>query len=207
MKGLLIKDLMMAKKHGIAIFLCCIMFFVISAFNKSVYLSFYSSAMISLTAITIMAFDEVSKWTKYETILPISKRNIVLEKYLLVLIICAPVIIVQAIFYPAVFGYGFAGTAGLLAANVMCMLISPSVVFPIVFKFGYTKARVLNIVLIALVAAVTGISAKVTLAGDTLIEGSFSLNKSIVFIFLTASVLIYASSILLSVRLYNSKEF
>lgn len=207
MKGLLIKDLMMTKKHGAAIFLCCIIFFAISAFNKSVYLSFYSSAMISLTAITIMAFDEVSKWTKYETILPISKRNIVLEKYLLVLIICAPVIIVQAIFYPAVFGYGFAGTAGLLAANVMCMLISPSVVFPIVFKFGYTKARVLNIVLIALVAAATGVSAKITLTGDTLINGSFSLNKSIVFIFLTASVLIYASSILLSVRLYNSKEF
>lgn len=207
MKGLLIKDLMMTKKHGAAIILCCIIFFVISAFSKSVYLSFYASALISLIVITIMAFDEAYRWTKYEAVLPVSKKSIVLEKYLLVLIICAPVIIIQAIFYPAVFGYGFADTAELIAVNILCAIISPSIIFPIIFKFGYIKAKAMNIVLIALIATVTGISAKFTLTGDVLIEGSLSLNTSIVLIFLAVSVLIYTTSILLSIRLYKSKEF
>lgn len=207
MKGLIIKDIIMTKKHSLAIFLCCIVFFVISALSKSVYLSFYASAVISLIAITIMAFDDAYRWTKYEAVLPVSKRSIVLEKYLLVLIICTPVIIIQAIFYPAVFGFGFSDTVELLAVNILCAIISPSIIFPIIFKFGYIKAKALNVVLIALIAAVTGASAKIALSGNVLIKGSFSLNKSIVLIFLVTSVLIYSVSILLSIQLYKSKEF
>ena len=66
MNGLLIKDLILIKKHNLGFFLVAAIFFALSVTqNTSMYFSYYSIAMISLTPIFTMAYDETYKWSKF----------------------------------------------------------------------------------------------------------------------------------------------
>ncbi|MCH5321684.1 MAG: ABC-2 transporter permease [Eubacterium sp.] len=206
MKGLLIKDFMLVKKHCFLTILISIGFFAMSLLSKiSMVFLYYSITIVSIISMTTIAYDETYKWNKYELILPISRKTVVSEKYLFSLILVLPMIIIEAIIYLLVSGLPITDIFSLMSMMLLCGVILPIVVLPIVFKFGYIKGRIVNMIIIALIAAsISAISGKNMLNG-ALLEGAFIPLKNAV-LFAVISVILMIVSFLISVKVYQKRE-
>ncbi len=203
MKGLLTKDALIIKKYCIYNFIITALFFVISIYsNNSSFFLYYSAAMISLIPITVFAYDEGAKWSRYEAILPMKKSVSVTEKYLLLLILVVPAVIVFGTLYAIRNDLNFNDAVINAGVIFISSSIAPCTAFPIIFKFGYLKGRILNIIIIAvMVAFITALtSVKNTLEFE---NAEITINP---FIFIIIPFAILAISYLISLAIYKSKE-
>lgn len=112
---------------------------------------FVCALLCSMMTVTTFSFDETSKWARYAMITPVSKKDLVLGKF-----------IVLAIFggIGSLFGLVIGSTGGLLLktlsfdlAEIGGLLLSTltawaislifgSISIPLVFRFGAEKARI-----------------------------------------------------------------
>lgn len=207
MKGLLIKDFKMAKKHGFILLLISAIFFFITLFsNTSMYFSYYSIAMLSVMPITIIAYDEASKWNKFEAIIPVSKTKIVLEKYVLVLILVFPAIIFEGLIYFLTMNFSSEKVLDLMFLMICSSFIIPTVIFPIIFRFGYLKSRLIGGLIAGILAVSTTFINSASITGDRLIDGQFTPLENTYLIAVVAGLL-FLTSLGLSVFLYKKREF
>ena len=84
MKGLMIKDILNLRKN-FKTTLLVIGFFAIYAYtsNNPSYMIAMVTLILSMMPLTSMAYDDMSKWDRYALAMPISKKDIVLSKYIL----------------------------------------------------------------------------------------------------------------------------
>ncbi len=214
MKGLLIKDLILVKKHNLGFFFVAAIFFALSVIqNTSMYFSYYSIAMISLIPIFTMAYDEAYKWSKFEAIIPVKKQHIVLEKYILIFIFISgneSNEIFQENSQSKIFHYAkgmsIENTASLAYLMLFVGFISPAIVLPLNFRFGYLKGKLINLIVIALMAStITAINLRNS-TGETAIEGQFT-PQADAFLFALLAVILVIISIVVSIILYRKREF
>ncbi len=207
MNGLLIKDLILIKKHNLGFFLVAAIFFALSVIqNTSMYFSYYSIAMISLTPIFTMAYDETYKWSKFEAIIPVKKQHIVLEKYIITFIFTIPAIITEALIFHYAKGISIENTASLAYLMLFVGFISPAIVLPLNFRFGYLKGKLINLIVIALMAStITAINLRNS-TGETALEGQFT-PQADAFLFALLAVILVIISIVASIILYRKREF
>lgn len=203
MKGLLIKDFKMIKRMGIFLILISAGFFLISvASENNLYFSHQSMVLLSVLPITLIAYDEQANWNKYEVILPVSRAKIVLEKYLLVLIMIIPAIIVENIvFY---FNKNINASDILNLASMMLFIgtIIPIVILPITFRFGYLKSKIISLFIIAFIAATMGV---ITSATSEFIQTNF-IAKMNSYMFVIIAIVLFLASFGLSAALYKKRE-
>lgn len=203
MKGLLIKDSILIKKYCIFHFIISIMFFALSmAGSSNMFFRFYSVVMLSIIPITISAYDEQCKWNTYEAALPISRKQTVIEKYIVVLLMTVP----STVIYSAILLAMNRSNTGeiLLSAPLMllCGIIPASIVLPIIFKFGYLKGRIINFIIIAIAAMISIIFSGYVFKDENLkiFENAFGI------IALAAAFIIFIVSLLISISVYSKKE-
>lgn len=211
MKGLILKDAILIKKYCIFHFLISIIFFIISVIGSSVEKSnlnftYYAVAMISIIPITISAYDEQSKWNVYEASLPLSRKQIVFEKYILTALIVVPVSFIYTIILFTLKGGDLSKAIINFTVMLLFGLISPCVVLPIIYKFGYLKGRIINLIIIALIMAIASVSA-VTSISENQPDFSVILGGFTEPLLLATAVIIFVLSAAISVSIYNKKEF
>lgn len=207
MKGLLIKDFKFIKKHNFGFIIVALLFFCLSVLsNSSMYFAYYSAAMISLMPVFTMAYDENYKWNKYEAILPIKKSAIVLEKYILLAIIAVPAVMIEALLFHYVKGLSIEHTTSLAYLMLFISFLSPAIVLPLNFRFGYLKGKIINLIVIGVMAAsITAINIRNN-TGETALEGQFTpQNDALLFAIL--GIILLMISLGLSVLLYKKREF
>lgn len=207
MKGLLIKDFYMAKKHCFILFIVFLLFLIMSVVTeKSMYFSYYSVSLISIIPINIIAYDETYKWNKCEAVLPISRTASVLEKYVLLLVFILPVVIIYGFIVLYSFNFSLADAIGYMSVMLLSGIMAPSVIFPVAFKFGYLKAKMLiTVLLVIIVGSITMINTR-TIMGSGLVDQAFTpQNNSSVFAII--AVVVLGISMLLSINFYKKREF
>lgn len=87
MKGLLIKDAYMTVKYCKSLLLICIIFFIAQYFTENMFFCIYISVVTGIIPVTLLGYDERSKWSEYTSVLPYSKAQIVSSKYIIGLVI------------------------------------------------------------------------------------------------------------------------
>lgn len=211
MKGILLKDSILIRKYCIFHFIVSLIFFIISITGSSAETSnlnftYYAVAMVSIIPITISAYDEQSKWNLYEAVLPVSRKQIVLEKYLLTALIVIPVSVIYSVILFAAKGGNL--NEVLLNFTIMLLfgLISPCVILPIIYKFGYLKGRIINLIIIALLMAIASVSAIASINANQAVYSVFA-GGFAVMILAAAAAVIFIISAAISIYIYNKKEF
>ena len=150
MKGLLLKDLYNLKRLGKQYVIICTGMLIWSAFMKN-YSFFSMMIMLSgvMSVISSFSFDEAAHFEKYALTLPVTKKNLVQAKYVLLLMFLAGgfligtlgSILLGLIIEGGVFELPEQLTS---AASVACLfLLAFSVMIPAVFKLGVEKGRML----------------------------------------------------------------
>ncbi|WP_024347118.1 ABC-2 transporter permease [Lacrimispora indolis] len=123
-----------------------------------------SGILFSMMIITTFSFDDHSKWLKYAMVMPVTKKDVVVGKFVVLLIFSA---------IGAVFGLVIGSIGGLLIhqvilnspSNVLTLLLTSgaslviaeimgSMSIPLLFKFGAEKARILLFVSCTIPAAI-----------------------------------------------------
>lgn len=208
MKGLLVKDFIMIKKHCLMLLPIGLLFFIISAVSQasSMYFAYYSAAIFSMLPITVMAYDEAHKWNKYEILLPIGRTKIVLEKYILLIIFIVPVVLIESIVLAVTCNLSISYTISLISIMLFCGTIAPTVVLPIIFRFGYLKGRIINIIIISTMAVVINVISALNSSEGALVESEFEPSKYS-FLIAAAAVILMTVSLLISVKVYKKREF
>ena len=151
MLGLLVKDIMNLKVQVKQILLVIVLYSVIFIPNGG---SGFSGMMVMLSTIliiTAIGYDDKARWDKYALTMPVSRRDLVVSKYLLLLLlnITGAVLALIALGIVGMVGNNtasFAEEVGGLGVIAGLMLLMFSILMPLLFKYGVEKARLLMIV-------------------------------------------------------------
>ena len=164
MKSLVLKDLLNIGHNAKSMLFILLVFAIaLIPFSGVEGYIFVCAILCSMMIVTTFTFDDNSKWTRYAMIMPLSKKNLVAGKYVVMAIFCVIGslfgLIVSMIAGLALrkMTFDIEGIIELLVLALVALalsLVSGSMSIPLVFKFGAEKARVLLVVSIFVPLAV-----------------------------------------------------
>lgn len=207
MKGLLLKDFYMTVKYC-RTFLIIIAIFIAASLlkNDNLFFVFYPCLFSGMLPVSLISYDERSKWNEYSGTLPYSKSQIVSEKYIIGFIAQIIVLILSGIAQAVRMNVN-----GIFVLNdylvLMTMLlflscISSSAVLPFIFKWGVEKGRIANYVLIGIIFAGSLIASKLL---DTDLQAEVTFN-GILPVLCMFGIFLFAFSWYLSIVFYKKRE-
>lgn len=202
MKGLLLKDFYLLRKYCRAFIFMVIVFWAASLFAEdNAFLSTYPVLLASVMPVTLISYDEREKWNLYSAALPYSRGQIVSAKYLTGLLSVLVVMVMTVGSQTARMVYQGVvspkSVLAMMAPYIVISLIGPSVLLPIIYKFGTEKGRIAYYILIGVIC---GSAVFIPAITDFMNLLRFPL------VIAAATIVIYAGSWLLSIAIYRKKE-
>lgn len=144
MKGLLLKDLLVAGRQAKTTLLIIVVYLVIFRKNAPVLVGLVSMLGM-MTAISSFSHDEAVKWPAYASALPIPRRNIVGAKYVLSFgILAAGVLLSTAVALAVGALAGGAEWVEVISSALGCALVMGFMLcltLPLMFRYPVEKAR------------------------------------------------------------------
>ncbi|NLY45809.1 MAG: ABC-2 transporter permease [Tissierella sp.] len=152
MRGLVIKDILNLRK---SIFTTLIIIFIYGIFSYSTgdmsMIIGMTALIITSMSVTSITYDYMAKWDSYALAMPITRKEIVLSKYILSMILCIIASIVSgsfSVFITYIRGdlVGIKNIQEIFLTVYIVFLIAMffiSINMPLIFKFGVENARIL----------------------------------------------------------------
>lgn len=144
MKGLLIKDFIVIAKQ-LRLFVIVIPIMAMAGGTTAAPMAVLFGSMLPMTAI---AYDERSKWDELASMMPYSRRSLVLNKYLLgyiCMLAAAALAYISMLVMAAVGKGGGQGQAGIMLFSFCCGMIFIAINTPVLIRFGSEKGRLVFI--------------------------------------------------------------
>lgn len=156
MKSLILKDLFNIGHNTKSMLFILVVFAVaLIPFSGVEGYIFVCAILCSMMIVTTFSFDDNSKWTRYSMIMPVSKKDLVVGKFIVLAVFCT-----AGSLFGLVVGFigglitnkvvfsllGFGELLFLTLVAWVISLIFGSMSIPLVFKFGAEKGRVLLLV-------------------------------------------------------------
>ena len=207
MRGLLLKDFYMMKKYCRTYLLIAIVFSVISLVGKdNMFFVFYPCLLCGMIPVSLLGYDERSRWLQYSESLPYTKEQIVSCKYLIGLLVQVVMLIVTAILQAVKMNingtFDWKDFIVLMLLVMIMAAITSSISLPFMFKLGVEKGRAAYYVMVGAVCVGSIIFSGLFLSGgETEIELSVGL-----FLLCLVGIGLYALSWYLSVLFYKRRE-
>lgn len=219
MKGLILKDLLQLKnyKNTLLVFIIIVLILIIkeNSIGSPILAVILSTFMFGMIGIASFSYDEQAKADRYIQSFPVTKKEIVLSKYLLLtmLITLGAVIGITLGLLVSVVTrqvLGLLETMLLMTISIFGVSLIEAIEIPCFYKFGLEKGRILFIVVIMLFSF--GASVIITNIGDR-ISGNINfegiINKMIYFvplILVVATFVVLWISYKISYRIFDRKE-
>ncbi|MDI6675806.1 ABC-2 transporter permease [Bacillus wiedmannii] len=197
MKQLIIKDFIVQWKYLIWHLIYPLLLYMTLIDIKSFYI--IMSAIIPVIAI-LKTFNDDKKYNSEVIVnsLPLAKKQIVLAKYIMALIIFIISMIVSS---PVVINRFEDGTFEFITTTVITIsgfvFIYLSIVLPILFWFGYKKASFITFFILIAPTAIGTMFFEISME-------QIQLYNSVLFV---SSICIFIASVFVSVKLYEKREF
>ena len=214
MLGLIRKDFYNTRRQIILYGVMAVLYLFFAAVqkNSSIFIGIVmmASAMLPVTA---LAYDERAGWDRYAAAMPLKRRDLVLEKYLMGGILLLAVVAVSLAACVLVSG----GIQEEDAFSVLFLgtfyLVYLSVLLPVVFRIGTERARYVMMLLFILPFAGIIAADQMTKHGIGIFSGwqakaelGVEMLKTAGIISLLAAVLAFVVSGRISVAIYEKKE-
>lgn len=208
MVGLIYKDLMVMKKTLLIYRIISVFYGCLDIRNSRTGMMF---AMVLITStmvpISSIAYDERSKWDKIVNTTPLSRKEVVISKYLLALVLTVVSTVVVFVVYlfkpdmPLAENAGTSVVMGIMSVFYQAMLI------PTIIKFGSEKGRmIMMIILFAPFVLLMAVAQMEIIDLSALAMFLESNTAMLPFITVAVTAAVYIGSILLSVSIYEKKD-
>ncbi len=205
MKGLLIKDLLSIKRQARVYLFLAVLWIVMSTINKdTAFFQGFTVLLCSMMPITALAYDERAHFEKYALTMPLSRKDIVLSKYLLGLICTGVAVIIGSVFEILLSLFIHAQVSPTMPLTLSTLfgigLLFISFTMPIMFKFGTEKGRIVYMAVAVLAVLLPTLEKKGAFASSAIDV------RMLYFLPVIALVILYLSA-QLSIGIYRRKEF
>ena len=205
MKGLLRKDLYMIWSYGRTLLVISAIFLFSSVFmpsEENFFFVAYPVLMGGILPVTLLSYDERFGWNRYCDALPLTRKQVVDERYLMTLLsflaLFAVTLAVQAV---VLLPKGRREDLVQLAGLLPCFgLAAPAILLPVSLRYGVEKGRLVYFFIIGLVVA-----AGLVFSSD-LLQVSGAIGNGGVAAVLLGALLVFGASWLLSIRIYAKRE-
>lgn len=152
MKGLLLKDIYGSKPIFKSLIFSLILFSVLGFFTGNI---MYVTMMLSILSLSIvssgMALDEQSGWNEYVLSLPVTRKDLVVEKYIfslgLVLIFSILSLLISFLSLKLNGEMNFEEVFYVNIGTFLAICFLITILLPILFKYGVEKARIAMVVI------------------------------------------------------------
>jgi len=207
MMGLILKDIYQLKSYT-RVFLVVVLFCVIMGFSgqDAVFMTYYPSVLMGMMPMTLYAYDEKAKFHTLLTTLPVKKRTYVTAKYvigiMLILLTCVAVGIVQGVKMFQAGAFVFEEFMLVMALALSIGLVAPAFVLPLIFGLGTEKGRFVNIIVVAIVITFINIFMEMGDNFSVILDA-----RQFVFLLIALALLIYFISLLITVVIFEKKEY
>ena len=163
MKGLLLKDVYQMWYYTRVIILAAVVMMLVGVFGMkegSNFFMLYGGFLLGIFPMTLLAYDQASKFSEYSAALPVTKEQLVGSKYIVGL--CG--LVLAELFAAAALGVAslhwtavdHALVVSTLVQVGMTTLLGSTILLPLSYRFGYEKAKYAFYFMVGLVAALMG---------------------------------------------------
>lgn len=215
MKGLLLKDLY-TLKHLYAKNLTLVVV-LYTALGLAMQMTFFMNIlgwMFGFYTVGLLSAEKASNWDFYAATLPMNKALLVGEKFVLLLLCCLAGFGYSALMAPLIewrMGTPIAESLFVAVVVALIVLLYFGVMMPFVYKFGVEKGRTGMLLALAAVGGVImflGTTGR--LDGETPLDALYWVNDHTVLslcLLAVAAAAVYVVCWLVSIAIYNKKEF
>ena len=166
----------------------------------------YPILMAAIIPMSLISYDERDQWTHYSGALPYSRKQLVSVKYLVGLIfLMGAFLVVMAVWtVKAVIQNTFSLGNFLAIGGILLPIgfIGPSLLLPVVFKFGAEKGRIAFYVIIGAICAAGVLLTGVNIQGEDF--GGYGELWQVLIC--AASLILYLASWKISIIFYTRRE-
>ena len=202
MKGLIIKDLLNLKRQTKVYFVFILCYGLLSLTQgDSTFASGMITVLLAMLPITALSLDERAKWDKLGLSMPISRKDMVMSKYILGLALGSLAFIFTFVTGILMNSGPLWDVFGFAIITYSIGMIMLSVILPIMFKFGVEKGR-----LYMMVAFFSPTILLATFASIIPNKPNEALLNSIVYSIPFVAIVVLLISMYISVSIYQKKE-
>lgn len=206
MKGLILKDLLNLKSTFKMLGVMMLFFAVVFIPQGNGFIFGMIILMFAMMVVTTISYDDLAKWDAYALTMPVTRKEMVLSKYLVMAILNtlgAVLSLIVGIVGSMIMGKSFdLEILAIIGVIYLVALIFGSVIIPLIYKFGTEKARLMLIICAllptALILLVEQFNVPLPITGNPWIYLILLIAFSIVGVVL---------SYLISLKIYTKKEF
>lgn len=211
MKGLILKDFLNLRKYSRTVLLVIGFYLLFSLMMDSIsFLTGMIVLLMTMTAVTSFSYDDMAKWNVYALTLPVSRRDMVLSKYILALLLALGGSLISLLF-----GVGFAFYRHqqldeqfiIIAVVFGVALVFISILFPLIYRYGVEKSRMFMMIIFA---APTAAFVILSNTGFVMSAGEITrweqIIHSLLWLVPVAVAALFWISYLISYRIYMKKD-
>lgn len=206
MLGLIKKDFLIIK-NNLKLIIVMLMVFFIMALGGQFNISFIPTFIIVMLFISTFSYDEYNNWDAYAITLPGGRKSIVKSKYitsLFLTLLSAVITVLLNCLISVINNTDVNEFISSLLGSICAIVIIQSIMYPLIFKFGMEKGRIVLFILVFVMVGVITLL-KNTIKIPTILVVLFNDYWFIVIpIILVISLLI---SYKISEKIYLKKEF
>ncbi|MCD8036654.1 MAG: ABC-2 transporter permease [Clostridiales bacterium] len=215
MIGIMKKDFILIKKQLLVVIAMLIIHAVLMGSQATMdgfqagSFCLYITAFMGILPVTILGYDERHDWGKYASAMPVTRKENVIAKFLIMLILTALALAIYMIF-AVLMGIKNLGATLIMVGAVS--IISSSLMLAISYKFGTSKAGVMfiGLLLIMLLVMFLLMDAEMAEQANSLsVEGAVfgEMGEVLVPMTVVLAVVIYIACMLVSIHIYSKKDF
>jgi len=206
MKGLILKDLLNLKSTFKMLGVMMLFFAVVFIPQGNSFIFGIIILMFAMMVVTTISYDDLAKWDAYALTMPVTRKEMVLSKYLVMAILNtlgAVLSLIVGVVGSVIMGQSFdLEILAIIGAIYLIALIFGSVIIPLIYKFGTEKARLMLILCALLPTALMLLAEQFNVPLPT--TGNPWIYLILLIGFSVAGVIL---SYLISLKIYSQKEF
>ena len=208
MKSLILKDLMAFQSYVKTLVLLVLFFTIITfSMDDASFLSGMIIIWMAMLSISSFSYDQHAKWDLFAQTLPVTRKQIVQEKYILGLLFVSFATVLAIILNSIVMSIKSLPIEWnvLIESSLMIgivALVFLSILLPLIYKFGVEKSRMLIIVVVAIPSVIfiyfssnhlhllNNVTPQILLAGGIVVV-----------------IIVMVISYIISLKIYTAKDF
>lgn len=206
MKGLILKDLLNLKSTFKMLGVMMLFFAVVFIPQGNGFIFGMIILMFAMMVVTTISYDDLAKWDAYALTMPVTRKEMVLSKYLVMAILNtlgAVVSLIVGIVGSIIMGQSFdVEILAIVGLIYLIAFIFGSVIIPLIYKFGTEKARLMLFLCALLPTALILLVEQFNVPLPTI--GNPWIYLILLIGFSVAGVIL---SYLISLKIYSQKEF
>lgn len=203
MKGLIIKDILMIKNNIKLLSIAFLVWLILSSTQNND-MTFVLPFLAIMIFISTFSYDDYNNWNAYAITLPNGRKNVVKSKYIASIILTVVIALICGVISYIFYKTKMLNLIQQLSGSLVGVIIVISLLYPIMFKYGSEKGRIITMLLVICTVCISGLISKIINIPEKYIN-IFN-NYETVFLAVISIVSLIISYII-SKKIYLKKEY